>query len=92
MPEEVIFKSEQVQTRSDIAEILTAVADNLASGEAITIRAGDDSITLDPPQQLTFEIKAEREGPVDGSGELSIEFELEWDENDGTGDGPIEVE
>ncbi len=37
---------------------------------------------MDPPARPTFEVKAEREGPVDGPGELSIEFELEWDEND----------
>jgi hypothetical protein len=30
---------------------------------------------------VEFEVKVEREGPADGDGELSIEFELEWDEH-----------
>lgn len=44
-------------------------------------------MTLTPPARPTFEVKAEREGPTDGAGELSIEFELEWDENDDDGTG-----
>lgn len=44
-------------------------------------------MTLDPPARPTFEVKAEREGPTDSPGELSIEFELEWDENGNDGDG-----
>jgi hypothetical protein len=36
-------------------------------------------------------MKAEREGPVEGTGELSVEFELEWDEN-GDGGGELEIE
>jgi hypothetical protein len=50
---------------------------------------------MEPPARPTFEVKAEREGPTDGPGELSIEFELEWDENGGDGDertGQLEIE
>ena len=36
---------------------------------------------MEPPARPTFEVKAEREGPTDGSGELSIELEIEWDES-----------
>lgn len=32
-------------------------------------------------------MKAEREGPADTADELSIEFEIEWDEDAGDGDG-----
>jgi len=38
---------------------------------------------MDPPETVEFEVKAEREGPADGPGELSLE--LEWDENGGDG-------
>jgi hypothetical protein len=41
---------------------------------------------MEPPSRPTFEVKAEREGPTDGPGELSIEFELEWGENGSEGD------
>jgi len=81
MPEETLFKSESGRTRSEIASYLRTVADALDAGNEITLTAGDQSVTMDPPSRPTFEVKAEREGPVDGDGELSIEFELEWDEN-----------
>lgn len=80
MPEIVLFESESKQSRSDIAAYLRKVAANLEAGEPITLRAGDQSETMTPPARPTFEVKAEREGPADGPGELSIEFELEWDE------------
>lgn len=91
MPEEVLFETESRQSRTDIAAYLRAVADNLENGEAITLRAGDQSVTMDPPANPTFEVKAEREGPTDSPGELSIEFELEWDENGDSG-GELSIE
>ncbi|MFC6764914.1 amphi-Trp domain-containing protein [Natrinema soli] len=95
MPEDVLFKSESDQSRADIATLLRRVADNLEDGEAITLKAGSESVTLEPPARPTFEVKAEREGPTDAPGELSVEFELEWDEaseGDGDGGGPLEIE
>ena len=91
MPETVLFESESRQRRTDVASYLRRVADSLDGGEAMTLRAGDQSVTLDPPSSLTFEVKAEREGPTEGPGELSVEFELEWDE-DGGGGGDLEIE
>jgi amphi-Trp domain-containing protein len=81
MPEEVMFKSESVQSREEIASYLRTVADNLDSGNAITLKSGSESLTLNPPARPTFEVKAEREGPADNMTERSVEFELEWDEN-----------
>jgi amphi-Trp domain-containing protein len=95
MPEEVLFKSESDQSREAIATYLRKVADNLDSGKAISLKAGSDSVSLDPPANPTFEVKAEREGPTGGPNELSIEFELEWDENGGdggSGSGQLEIE
>ncbi len=85
MPEEVLFESESGRSRAEIASYLRTVADALEAGEEITLVAGDQSVTMDPPSRPTFEVKAEREGPADGAGELSIEFELEWDEDGGDG-------
>lgn len=87
MPEEVLFKSESDQTREEIASYLRSVADKLEQGTAITLKSGSNSVTMEPPSRPTFEVKAEREGPTDSPGELSIEFELEWDENGGKGNG-----
>jgi len=53
-------------------------------------------VTMTPPAQPTFEVKAEREGPTDSPGELSIEFEIEWAEDgeDGNAEsgGELEIE
>jgi len=47
----------------------------------VTLQAGGDSVTPEPPARPTFEVTAEREGPTSGPGELRIEFELEWPED-----------
>ncbi|HKL29484.1 MAG TPA: amphi-Trp domain-containing protein [Natrialbaceae archaeon] len=92
MPEEVLFEVERTQDRAEIADMLRSVADKLDAGESLTLTAGDQSVTLDPPARPTFEIKAERETSSGGGpGELSVEFELEWDEN-GDGDAPVDIE
>ncbi len=97
MPEEVLFESESRRSREEIAEYLRTVVDSLESGNGITFTRGEESVTMDPPTQSAFEVKAEREGPADGPGELSVEFELEWDEEsgdggEGDGDGKLEIE
>jgi amphi-Trp domain-containing protein len=95
MPEEVLFKSETDQSREEIASYLRTVADNLDSGSAISLKSGSESVTLDPPARPTFEVKAEREGPAGNMTELSVEFELEWDETAGeesTGGGQLDIE
>ncbi|WP_222913324.1 amphi-Trp domain-containing protein [Natrinema sp. SYSU A 869] len=95
MPEEVLFKSESDQSREEIAAYLRRVAEKLEQENAITLTSGAESVTMEPPARTTFEVKAEREGPTGGSGELSVEFELEWDENGSEGDsgnGQLEIE
>ena len=94
MPEEVLFKSESNQSREEIASYLRSVAAKLEQGEPISLKSGTESVTMQPPARPTFEVKAEREGPTDGPGELSIEFELEWDEDGGGegGGGQLEIE
>jgi amphi-Trp domain-containing protein len=95
MPEEVLFNAESDQSRAEIASYLRRVAEKLEDGAAITLTSGAESVTMEPPARPTFEVKAEREGPTDGPGELSIEFELEWDENAGEGhgkSGTLEIE
>lgn len=95
MPEEVLFKSESNQSREEIAAYLRKVADNLDSGTTIRLTAGGESVTLDPPARPTFEVKAEREGPADNMTEMSVEFEIEWDEGaaeGGEGGGQLEIE
>ncbi|QLG27599.1 amphi-Trp domain-containing protein [Halorarum halophilum] len=91
MPEEVLFETERRQSRSDVAALLRDVADKLDSSDELTLSAGDNTLTLEVPSEVTFEVKAEREtgGAED---ELSVEFELEWDEGDQTSDGALSIE
>jgi amphi-Trp domain-containing protein len=88
--EEVLFETESVQDRAAVADYLDAVAEKLRAGESVTLEAGSESISVDPPERVEFEVKVERERESGGS-ELSIEFELEWDENGDGSDGPLSI-
>jgi amphi-Trp domain-containing protein len=94
MPEEILFETEEHRTRAEIASYLRAVADKLDGDGPITLTAGEQSVTVDPPERPTFEVKSEREGPAEGPGELSVEFEIEWDEGDsgGSEDSSLSIE
>jgi len=88
--EEVLFEHEQVQSRAAIASLLRDVADKLDAGDPVTVSAGDESISLDVPANPTVETKVERE--TNGSEELSLEFELEWDVDGSDGDASLSIE
>lgn len=93
MPEEVLFKTESGRSRKEIADYLRQVADSLDGGGELSLQAGSESVTVDPPERPTFEVKVEREGSPDRP-EKSVEFEIEWTEgesgNEGGGDLRIE--
>ncbi|MDG5775050.1 amphi-Trp domain-containing protein [Haloarculaceae archaeon H-GB2-1] len=92
MPEEVLFEAESHESRASVAAYLRAVADKLERGKPLTLEADGQSITLEVPDRTEFEVKAEREGPAGQPGELSVEFELEWDEGAGSQDrGGLEI-
>jgi amphi-Trp domain-containing protein len=91
MVETVLFETERMSSLADVATYLRNVADKLDDGEPVTLEAGSESVTLDPPNTVEFEVKAEHEGP-DGDGELSLELEIEWDETaSGDGDGSLSI-
>ncbi|UPM43521.1 amphi-Trp domain-containing protein [Halocatena salina] len=78
--EETLFSTERRQRKTEIASHLRSIADKLESGEAITLSNGGESVTLEVPEQATFEMEVERE-TGDGDPELSLEFEIEWHES-----------
>lgn len=93
MPEELLFEDERKLTRAEIARYLRSVADKLVDGGELTISAGERSITIDPPERTTFEVKVERETEGGGDrGELSLEIELEWPEGQSAQGGDLTVE
>jgi amphi-Trp domain-containing protein len=77
--EEVLFETETVQDRGEIADYLEQVAENLRHG-TVTLVSGSDEITVEPPESATFEVKVERE--TNGGEEMSVEFEVEWKEGE----------
>jgi len=81
MPEEVLFESETRQDRSEIAAHLREIAGRLDADGELTLARGGETVTMAVPPSATFEVKAERE-TGSGDDELSVEFEIEWDEGD----------
>lgn len=84
--EEILFKTEQVQDRDEVAAYLQRIVDKLKSGETIALKGGGQEITLDIPDGLEFEVKVEEE-----AGERSLEFELEWDDSDTGTEDRLEI-
>lgn len=73
--ETVLFKSEEKKSRTEAADFLRHLADKVESG-SVVLRSGDAEQTLDIPEALTLEVKAEEEGGR--SVKYSLEVELEW--------------
>jgi len=92
MPETVLFEDERRLTRTDVASYLRTIADRLETGEALTLETGTDSVTVDVPREVEFEVKVEREGPADAVGELGLELELEWDEDAEVSDDSLSIQ
>ncbi len=88
MPEEVVFESERPASCAEVATYLRTVADRLDTGGTLTLSGGGSEVTLDPPNQVEFEVKAERE-TNGGAPEMSVEFELEWSE--GAADDELDI-
>jgi amphi-Trp domain-containing protein len=87
MAEEVLFETESDRSRSEIADYLHQIADKLDAGGELSLQSGSESVTVNPTERSTFEVKVEREGPADRP-EKSVEFEIEWSEGeDGRGEG-----
>ena len=95
MPEEVLFETEAKTDRTEITNYLRAVAEKLEGDGSLSLHAGEQGLTLDVPNTPTFEVKAERE-TGSGPDELSVEFEIEWDDiDDPTGEneaGTLSIE
>lgn len=72
-------------SRQDAAEKLHNLADKISEGQ-VKLKAGNDSVTLQPADQVEFELDVEKED----DGDISIEIEVEWPERQSSGD--IEIQ
>ncbi len=74
--EVVLFKSEEKRDRANVTAFLHQLVDKIGAGQ-VTLRQGDQDITVDIPNQIVLEIKVEEESRKGGV-KMSLEIELEW--------------
>jgi len=72
-----IFKSKKQISRSDLVAFLQKMADGIAEGK-VTLREGDDEISLNCAENFTLEIEAEDKKKKGNDTRHSLEFELKW--------------
>jgi len=86
--EETLFETKNTHPREEIADYLEQVSESLRAGR-MTLVAGDDEITVEPPHEAVFEAEVERK--EDESTTMCVEFEIEWQEEDEESDS-VELE
>ena len=74
--ETVLFKSEQKMSIGDAVVFLRKVADKMEKQQVILIQ-GDKEVTLNIPDRIELEVKAEKEVGKRETKE-KLEFEIEW--------------
>lgn len=88
MKETVLFKSEEKMARTDVTAALRTIADKIDSGQ-IVLSMGEDQVSLEIPENITLELKAEEEAGSSGGTKKSLEIEIEWKEGQaGEGKAP----
>lgn len=70
-----LLKTTKKMSREDAAEKIHSLADKIGKGQ-VELKAGNDSVNLQPSEQVEFELEVEEEK----DGDLSIEIEVEWPE------------
>ena len=87
--ERTLLESESKKSPAEIASFLRGLSDQIEKG-SITMKQGENLITLALPENLTLEVEVEEEG--DGSKtKRSLEIEIEWYEED-LAKGALELE
>ena len=79
--ENVILKSEEKKSRSEIVEFLKEIAQKIDSG-TVTLIQGEESVELLIPDHLTLELKVEEKLKPNRPRKMQLEIELEWMEGD----------
>jgi len=80
MPEEVLFKTEEQRTRTEIAETLRDAAEQIDSG-TVQLESDTDDHSVSVPDQPRFETELERLTDSEtGEQRYELEYELRWTE------------
>lgn len=78
MPEEVLFKTEEPQSRAEIADALTTAAEAIAEG-TVELESGTDKQSVRLPETPMFEIELERLTDSEtGDQRYELEYEIRW--------------
>lgn len=86
--EVVLFASEEHVNAKHVSDFLRQLADKVDTGE-VTLSKGSESLTLNLPQNLVLEVKAEAEDKNMGT-KRSLEVEIEWMEGEDVGQLTLE--
>jgi amphi-Trp domain-containing protein len=81
--EVVLFESEEKRSLADVAAFLHQLGDKVAQGQVI-LRQGKEELTLDLPNNVVLELKAEEEAKKNKT-QRSLEVEIEWIVGDDSG-------
>lgn len=78
MPEEVLFKTEEPQSRAEIADALTSAAEAIAEG-TVELECETDKQSVTLPETPTFEVELERLTDSEtGDQRYELEYEIRW--------------
>ncbi|PGF16754.1 amphi-Trp domain-containing protein [Natrinema sp. CBA1119] len=73
------LETEAEQSRAEIARYLRNLADQLDSGDDVTLELGGATVDLNPTETVTFKLEGESDwSEGDTEAKQSIEFELVW--------------
>lgn len=81
--EVVLFSSEEHTDAQRVAAFLRELADKVGSGEVRLVK-GQETLTLQLPQKLVLEVKAEEEAKGTRT-KRSLEVEIEWTDGEDEG-------
>jgi amphi-Trp domain-containing protein len=80
MPEEELFKTEELQTRDAIADALVDAADQIRTGN-VGLEGTTDTQHVTVPDEATFEVELERlTSSETGEQRYELEYEIRWTE------------
>lgn len=78
MPEEVLFKTEEQITRTQVAGALRDAADQIESGD-VQLTSDTDERTVTVPESPQFEVELERLTDSEtGDQRYELEYEIRW--------------
>ncbi|MDQ2051541.1 amphi-Trp domain-containing protein [Natronolimnohabitans sp. A-GB9] len=64
---------EHYLSREEVTDHFESFLEGFREGETVTMTIGDETIEIDPPEHLGFELEYEEDGD-----DRELEFELEW--------------